>query len=337
MPRVLLTGGSGFIAVHVLEALLTQGHSVVTTVRSDAKAQMLKETFPNYGTDKLDFAIVANIAEEGAFDRAVKSDLPFECVIHTASPFHFNVTDTKKDLLDPAIIGTTGLLKAVKKNAPSVKRVIITSSFAAVFMPKMGNRPGYTYSEKDWNRITEEEAIQDPSSGYRASKTFAEKAAWDFVEKEKPNFTISTMNPPMVFGPIHPRLQTLDTLNTSNQRIRDMMLGKFQEEIPAAGVYIWVDVRDLALAHIRAAERPAAAGKRFFVTAGYYSNREIADILREQLPDVASKVATKGGEFPEGGYFGYDNSQTKDVLGIDFRSVKDMVKDTIPTLQAIGA
>ncbi|KAI4285644.1 MAG: hypothetical protein L6R38_000468 [Xanthoria sp. 2 TBL-2021] len=336
MTRVLLTGGSGFIAVHVLEALLTQGHSVVTTVRSDAKARMLTDTFPNYGTDKLDFAIVADMAEEGAFDEAVKSDPPFEWVIHTASPYHFNVTDTKKDFLDPAIIGTTGILKAVKKNAPSVKRVIITSSFAAVFSRNVGNRPDYTYSEKDWNPITEEEAIQDPSSGYRASKTFAEKAAWDFVETEKPNFTISTMNPPLVFGPIHPKLQTLDTLNTSNQRIRDMMLGKLQDEIPAAGVYVWTDVRDLALAHIRAAERPSAAGKRFLVTAGYYSNREIADILREQLPDVASKIATKGGEFPEG-YFGYDNSRTKDILGINFRSLKDMVKDTIPTLQAIGA
>ncbi len=105
----------------------------------------------------------------------------------------------------------------------------------------------------------------------------------------------------MVFGPIHPKLQTLDSLNTSNQRIRDMMLGKLQDEIPPAGIYIWVDVRDLALAHIRAAERPAAAGQRFLVTAGYYSNRELADDIRDQLPDVASKISTKGGEFPEGG------------------------------------
>lgn len=147
------------------------------------------------------------------------------------------------------------------------------------------------------------------------------------------------------------------------------MLGKIQDEIPPAGVHIWVDVRDLALAHVRAAERPEAAGKRFFVTAGYYSNRELADAIREFLPDV--KIADKGGEFPEGSssllicsanlilelsllfrevdlwvlgltaetteYFKFDNSRTKEILGIDFRSVKDMVKDTIPTLQAIGA
>ncbi|KAL9017038.1 MAG: hypothetical protein Q9185_005640 [Variospora sp. 1 TL-2023] len=332
MTRVLLTGGSGFIAVHVLEALLTQGHSVVTSVRSEAKAQMLRDTFPNIGKDRLDFVYVADIAQEGAFDEAVKSDPPFEWVIHTASPFHFNITDAQKDLLDPAIIGTTGILKAIKKNAPTVKRVVRNT-------------------ENDWNPITLEEAIQDPSSGYRASKTFAEKAAWDFVEKERPNFQIATvwcpqksnpgrthsglqMNPPMVFGPIHPKLQTLDTINTSNQRIRDMMLGKMQDEIPPSGVHVWVDVRDLALAHVRAAERPEAAGKRFFVTAGYFSNRELADNIHELLPEV--KIAAKGGEFPSE-YFKYDNSRTTDILGINFRSLKDMVKDTIPTLQALGA
>ncbi|KAL8869022.1 MAG: hypothetical protein Q9174_004582 [Haloplaca sp. 1 TL-2023] len=344
MTRVLLTGGSGFIAVHVLEALLKQGHSVVTSVRSETKAQMLRDTFPDASKDRLDFVIVDDIARPGAFDEAVKSDPPFDWAIHTASPFHFNVTDTKKDLLDPAIIGTTGVLKAINENAPSVKRVwltngpqVITSSFASIFSPTIGNRPGYTYSEKDWNPITEEEAIQNPPNAYRASKTFAEKAAWDFVEKEKPASDQLQMCPPLVFGPIHPKLQTLDTLNTSNQRIRDMMLGKMQDEIPPSGVHIWIDVRDLALAHVRAAERDEAQGKRFFVTAGYYSNSELADCLKELSPGLEGKIAKKGGEFPEGGYFDFDNSRTKETLGVEFRSLKEMVKDTIPTLKAIGA
>jgi nucleoside-diphosphate-sugar epimerase len=131
-------------------------------------------------------------------------------VIHTASPFHFNVTDTKKDLLDPAIIGTTGILKAIKKNAPRVKHVVITSSFASILNAAKGNSwTEHTYSEKDWNPITEEEALQNPSNGYRASKTFAEKAAWEFVEKEKPNFTLSTMCPPLVIGKLIPQFQKL--------------------------------------------------------------------------------------------------------------------------------
>jgi nucleoside-diphosphate-sugar epimerase len=109
---------------------------------------------------------------------------------------------TNQDLLDPAIIGTTGILKSIKKNAPSVKRVVITSSFAAMVNPSKGDWPGHEYSEEDFNPMTKEDALVNPMAGYRASKTFAEKAAWDFVEKEKPNFTLSTINPPLVFGPI---------------------------------------------------------------------------------------------------------------------------------------
>jgi NADPH:quinone reductase-like Zn-dependent oxidoreductase len=96
MTRVLLTGGSGFIAAHVLDILLQHGHSVVTTVRSQEKANKIKEAHSKYGKEKLDFAIVEDIAQEGAFDKAVVSDPPFETVIHTASPFHFNVTNVQK-------------------------------------------------------------------------------------------------------------------------------------------------------------------------------------------------------------------------------------------------
>jgi len=96
MTRVLLTGGSGFIAAHVLDILLERGHSVVTTVRSQEKANKIKDAHAKYGQDKLDFAIVEDIAQEGAFDKAVVSNPPFEAVIHTASPFHFNVTDVQK-------------------------------------------------------------------------------------------------------------------------------------------------------------------------------------------------------------------------------------------------
>ncbi|KAH0416512.1 NAD(P)-binding protein, partial [Aureobasidium melanogenum] len=176
MTRVLLTGGSGFIAAHVLDILLEHGHSVVTTVRSQEKANKIKEAHPNVSEKQLSFAIVEDIAQEGAFDKAVVSDPPFEAVIHTASPFHFNVTDVQKELLDPAVIGTTGILKSIKKSAPSVKRVVITSSFAAIVNPSKGNWPGHTYSEADFNPITHQEALENPAAGYRASKTFAEKA-----------------------------------------------------------------------------------------------------------------------------------------------------------------
>jgi nucleoside-diphosphate-sugar epimerase len=261
-------------------------------------------------------------------------------VIHTASPFHFNVTDTKKDLLDPAIIGTTGVLKAIKKNAPSVKKVVITSSFAAIVDAGKGNGVGHTYSEKDWNPITEQQALQNPGFGYRASKTFAEKAAWDFVEREKPGFTLSVMNPPLVLGPIVHYLNSLDALNTSNQRIRNLITGQFKEEIPDTGVFLWIDVRDIALAHVKAIELPEAAGKRFFVTAGYFSNRELAEIIRKNFPEFERELPSKdvkGGDYPEGGLYKFDNSRTTEVLGIKFRGLEESVVDTVKSLKAVSA
>lgn len=107
MTKVLLTGGSGFIAAHVLEILLEHNHTVITTVRSQSKADNIKKAHSEaVSSGKLDFRIVEDIAVQGAFDDAVKSiSEGLEAVIHTASPFHFNVTDTKRDLLDPAIIG----------------------------------------------------------------------------------------------------------------------------------------------------------------------------------------------------------------------------------------
>lgn len=134
-------------------------------------------------------------------------------------------------------------------------------------------------------------------------------------------------------------LRSLDNLNTSNQRIAAIMTGKAKEEIPATGTFIWTDVRDLALAHVKAAELPEAANKRFFVTAGYFSNEEIADIIREKYPELKDKLpakGTKGGGYPTDGLYKYDNSRTKEVLGIQFRGLKESIVDTVKSLQAVG-
>ena len=108
MTRVLLTGGSGFIAAHTLDVLLKRGHSVVTTVRTQEKADKIRaDNKEAVEKGQLGFAIVPDIAQEGAFDEALKSDPPFEAVLHTASPFHFNVTDVKKVSTDRLLDATS--------------------------------------------------------------------------------------------------------------------------------------------------------------------------------------------------------------------------------------
>ncbi|KAJ6179554.1 hypothetical protein N7519_010015 [Penicillium mononematosum] len=320
MVKVLLTGGSGFIAAHIVDILLQHGFDTVVTVRTEEKGKRIIEAHPNVPKEKLSYVIVKDVAKDGAFDDAVKSNPPFDYVLHTASPFHFNVQDPVKDFLDPAIKGTTGILKAIKEYAPTVKRVVITSSFAAIVNGKQHPK---VYSEKEWNPVTWEEAM-DHSQVYRGSKTFAEKAAWTFIEKEKPNFNIATINPPLVFGPIVHYLNSLESLNTSNQRLRNLIQGQMKEKIAPTGNFLWVDVRDVALAHVRAIEVPEAGGERFFVVAGFFSNKELADI------------AHSSSDFPENIYE-IDNNKSQKILGLKYRPLKQTVSDTIDSLLVVGA
>lgn len=337
MTKVLLTGGSGFIAAHILELLLKRGHDVVTTVRSEDKASKIRSAHPDA---KLSVVIVPDIAKPDAFDEVVKTP-GLETVLHTASPFHYNWTDPKTELLDPAILGTTSILKAIKQFAPGVKRVVITSSFASILSEAGLKDASKVFSEADWNPNTYEDGLKDnKATSYRVSKTVAERAGWDFVEKEKPNFDLATICPPLVFGPVVHHLNSLSAINTSNARFVDLIQGKMKDEIAPTGVHLWVDVRDVALAHVEAMERPEAGGQRFFVTAGKFSNRELVDAARKNFPELKDKLPgenAQGGDYPEGGFPGYDHSRATKVLGIDWIPLEKSTVDTIKSLQEVGA
>jgi nucleoside-diphosphate-sugar epimerase len=246
-------------------------------------------------------------------------------------------------------------LKAIKAYAPTVKRVTITSSFAAIVNVKNHAK---VYSEKVWNPITWEEGL-DSSQTYRASKvgnpnlpgnraetkltandeqTLAEKAAWDFVEKEKPSFDLATINPPLVLGPVVHYLSSLDAINTSNARISSFVRGFNKDALPPTGTFVWVDVRDVALAHVRTIEVSEAGGQRFFITAGHYSNKDIVDIIRDAYPELEDRLPPKDApsDMPKDVY-GYDNSKSIQVLGLKYRGLKESVIDTVKTLLENGA
>lgn len=133
-------------------------------------------------------------------------------------------------------------------------------------------------------------------------------------------------------------LNSLEALNTSNQRIRDLIQGKYKDGLPPTGVFLWVDVRDVAESHVRAIEVPQAGGKRFFVTAGYYTNKEVADAIREAHPELESKLPPKDTptDFPADVY-GFNNKRSVEILGLKYHTLKQTVADTVNTLLAVGA
>lgn len=134
----------------------------------------------------------------------------------------------------------------------------------------------------------EEALAGDKTTTYRASKKFAEREGWDFVRSYKPNFDLVTLCPPMIYGPII-NVQTISSLNASSERLWKFLSGQVTK-IEPMGAPIWVDVRDVAKAHLEALRRPEAGNNRFFIVADeLYSNQDIADIYRKASTNLHLK------------------------------------------------
>jgi nucleoside-diphosphate-sugar epimerase len=276
MATILVTGGSGFIGSHSILQLLVAGHQVRTTVRSpkregDVRA-MLKEGGADPG-NRLSF-IEANLENDRSWSEAVAG---CEYVLHVASPFPPTVPKHEDELIVPAREGTLRVLRASR--AAGVKRVILTSSFAAI---GYGQKPQTApFNESNWT---------DPNasdvSPYVKSKTLAERAAWDFIASEGGHLELSVVNPVGVFGPV-----LGPDYSTSILIVQRLMDGA----VPGCPRLYFgvVDVRDVADMHLRAMTHPAAKGERFLAVAGdFMSVRDIAKVLKDRLGASAKKVRT---------------------------------------------
>lgn len=169
--------------------------------------------------------------------------------MHTASPFLYKAAGSANDFLEPAIKGTTEVLEGIQRVAKeNVKRVILTSSFAAIGAFGQLDETNKVYTEADWNPVTLETAQKaDDNKGlaYLASKKFAEQAAWELQKSKGVKWDLVSLNPPMVYGPIAHRVKSMDYLNESTARIWTQFLKEKNPagEIPPNGLPLYVDVR----------------------------------------------------------------------------------------------
>lgn len=268
--KILVTGASGFIAGHCILDLLEHGYAVRGTVRNLKKAPALKAMFAKY-TDKADsieFAQADLLSDAGWVDAATGCDGLF----HLASPVPLQQPKNADEVIRPAREGALNALKAA--NAAGIKRVVLTSSIAAVMFGHGDQHR--TFTEKDWTNVDATDVA------YYKSKALAEKAAWDYVAGT--DIQLSTVLPGLVLGP------ALESdYGTSLQLIVEMLKGKYPV-VPQIG-FEAVDVRDIASLHRLAYESPDAVGKRFIGTNGWVMFKEVAQILKEAYPD--SKVSTR--------------------------------------------
>ena len=272
---ILVTGASGFVAIHTIIQLLQQGYKVRATLRTLSREAEVRETISKYvqANDRLEI-IPADLEQESGWDEAMQD---IEYVLHIASPFPLFEPKNEDELIIPAVEGTLRILRAAHKS--KVKRVIQVSSVAAISSGHNGENK--TFTEEDWSNVDK------PIGAYPKSKTLAERAAWDFINgTENINkLELVTINPPLILGPVPNK-----NFRTSVELIRTYMLG----QVPGVGRLKMgvVDVRDVATAIILAMNTREAADNRFLCSGGVLWIKEIAGVLYKEYSKRGYKIPT---------------------------------------------
>jgi nucleoside-diphosphate-sugar epimerase len=338
MSTVLVTGGSGFIGSHIILQLLAAEHTVRTTVRdirreADVRA-MLKQGGAEPGGELRFFA--AQLEKDAGWKEAVTG---CDFVLHVASPFPPTVPKHENELIVPAREGALRVLRASRD--AGVKRVVLTSSFAAIGygLPDQ-EQP---FDETNWTNV-EGKGL----TAYTKSKTLAERAAWELIAREGRGLELAVVNPVAVCGPVLGRDYATSIL------IVEKMMDGAMPGCPR----LWfglVDVRDVADLHLRAMTHPAAKGERFLAVAGeFVSMVEIARVLKARMGAAARRVPTR--ELPDwivrlaalldpavkqilpelGKRKNATSAKAQQVLGWMPRAVEDAVAATAESLVRLG-
>jgi nucleoside-diphosphate-sugar epimerase len=314
--QVLVTGGSGFVGSHCVVALLNAGYRVRTTVRSYDRTANVRAMVARSGAepgDKLTFA-VADLNADAGWAEAVDGT---KYVLHVASPFPPEEPTHENHVIGPARNGTLRVLRAARD--AGVKRVVLTSSFAAISYGH--GEVDREFTEDDWTNID-----GDGVTAYVKSKVLAERAAWDFINSEGSRTELSVINPTGTFGP------TLsEDISTSLIVILTLIT------VPVAQMpnvcFPVADVRDVADIHVRAMTHPAAAGERFIICCdgGPVTMRQAAYILRDWtgVDDVIEAPVLGDVRRPS-------NRKAKTVLGFAPRPIDEALLSTAGSLVRTG-
>lgn len=328
MPKlVLVTGTNGYIASMTVKMLLKQGFRVRGMVQDptdETKTADLK-ALP-FSDTHLELVKLELMGDEESFLAAVEG---VEWIMHMASPVTLQERNDE-NVVQPALQDTMAMLRAAHQ-MPTVKKFVLTSSAAAMD----AGRPSKIFTEEDWSDLDGDNVF-----AYDKPKTLAKKAAWEFMEKNDTNFTLSVINPSFVIGPV-----ASSRVATSSQIISRPM-----NALDPASPNLWlelVDVRNVAQAHINAARFKEAAGKRFVLSNfddGEMFFPELIRILKKEFEPMGYKLRTA--ILPKwivwlislfdadlAGVYHYldddarhfDNARSKEILQLKYRPIKETI------------
>ena len=330
MPKVLVTGASGYIAKHIILRLLRSGYHVRGSVRSPDKARALREALapllPDGQVDTHLTTVPLDLMRDDGWTEAATGT---DAILHTASPFPMVQPKDPADLIAPAVEGARRAIRAARD--AGVTRVILTSSIAAVAETDLP--PGRkSYDERDWS-----DTAHAGITPYSVSKTLAERAAWDMVANDAPGIALTTINPGFVIG------APLDGHYGTSLAVIERLLAARDPMLPHFG-FTAVDVGDIAEMHLRALDRDATIGKRLIGAAGFLWFDDMARHLAATFPDrrivtrrAPNVVVRLLGLFDPairsivpslGVRSEIDASHAQDLLGLSFRDPRDSLVDT---------
>lgn len=331
MPQtVLVTGATGYIAKHLVLQLLNAGYDVTGSARSLSREAELRAALAPHLTDPgaLDRLrmVALDLTRDDGWEAAMAGA---DVLMHTASPFPLTQPKNEEETIRPAVDGALRAVRAAQ--AAGVWRVIMTSSTVAIVNadPPAGEP---AYDENDWTDLNHPAA-----TAYVKSKTMAERAVWDWQTKDAPEMQITMINPAFVQG------APLDTHFGTSVRVIERLLKGRDPMLPNFG-FPCVDVRDIALMHLRAMERPESIGKRFAGAERFIWFSEMAGLLKADHPErkIATRIA------PDllvrflslfdrsirtilpvlGQHQEVSNAQARAILGIEFRDTRQSVRET---------
>jgi dihydroflavonol-4-reductase len=319
MSQNLVTGGSGYVATHLIAALLRDGQPVRATVRTTASEDSVRAAVRRGGADDAGLEVV--VADLMADDGWKEAMAGCDEVYHVASPIPAVQPKDPDELVVPAREGTLRVLRAARD--AGARRVVLTSSFAAVgYTPK----PGGEYTEDDWT---------DPGMPglppYPRSKAVAERAAWDLMDSDGGGSELVVVNPTFILGP------TLTTgLRSSMQLVKGMLDGTLN--VVRRQRFGLADVRDVADLHIRAMTVPAAAGQRFLGLADgpTITYLEVAETLRRRLGPLAERVNVQEAPGEDPPPLVIRNDRARAVLGWRPRPAETTIVESAESLRDRG-
>jgi dihydroflavonol-4-reductase len=272
--RVLVSGGSGYIAGFTIRQLIEQGWTVHATIRNLAREAEVRRALAT-NDDRLHF-FTADLMHDAGWAEAMAG---CSHVIHMASPIPSGAVKHEDDLIVPARDGALRALRFARDAGTT--RLVMTSSVAAIFYGRAATKDSFT--ESDWTDIAARNV-----GAYAKSKTIAERAARDWIADEGGSLEYVSINPGLVIGPL-----LSDDFSPSLEAVKRVLEGAYPA-LPDLGFNL-VDVRDVADLHIRALTAPDLHGERFMAVAqnGFLRLGEIGAVLRTRMPAEAKKVPTR--------------------------------------------